>query len=490
MSERPKIRIKKKGESTPPEVPEKNIVEAEKQYSEAEDIGSNHEAPNAPTEEEVIHTEQPVVYDEFAKPIPWLKYSLIGVGSLLLVGALYFFVLPLFTENDSSRPDAEELTLNKVVPDEEKGFLIKEMLPSGSEKIEDILSRNMSLRDLLNSVNVPKSDVNALDNEGSKYSIRRLRAGDKYTLAHAHEDPSDVLMLMIEPKTEPYAFYKVDLSKSLTVEKMDKHVKTQENYIAAIVEGTLGQTFIDNNLNLKLISAIEDVLAWTIDLFDVGDGDRFKVLYEEEYVNGKAHKINKVKALYFEKDGKPYFAFNYDQGKGGFFNEFGQSLEKSFLATPIKYGGVITSGFGLRVHPITGHEKEHLGTDFAAPEGTPIQAVADGSVSIATFKNNNGYYVKLKHDKTYETQYLHMQKFAAGIKPGKRVRQGDIIGFVGSTGLSSGPHVCYRFWKNKAQVNPMNENAASSNRIAPSLISKYNNFIEPVKEKIKEITYF
>jgi murein DD-endopeptidase MepM/ murein hydrolase activator NlpD len=295
---------------------------------------------------------------------------------------------------------------------------------------------------------------------------------------------------MIEPKNEPYAFYKIDAGESLNIEKMDKQVELRENYIAAIVEGTLGQTFIDNNLNLKLISSIEEVLAWTVDLFDVSDGDRFKVLYDEEFVNGKSYKIDKVKALYFEKDGEDYYAFNNEKGDKEFYSELGQSMKRSFLATPIKYGGVITSGYGLRTHPVTGHTKEHLGTDFAAPEGTPIQAVADGTVTIAAFKSNNGNYVKLKHDKTYTTQYLHMQKWADNIRPGVKVRQGQVIGYVGSTGQSTGPHVCYRFWKNNKQEDPRAGNASSGGRIASREIQDYYKYIEPIKERIKEINYF
>jgi murein DD-endopeptidase MepM/ murein hydrolase activator NlpD len=480
MSNRPKITIKKKGDPVPE--PVREVVEK---------VTKEVPAPPEPTLEEKQPkptTPNQVNYDEFAKPIPWGKI-LGAIGGVLAIGAIvFFFVLPLFgsDEEDLAEPENVESEENVV----KSGTLIKDLLPKGSEKIEDILSENTTLRDLMNKIGIPNSDAKVLDREGSKHPIRRLRAGDKYTVAHTPENETEVLMLMIEPKNEPYAFYKIDARESLSIEKMDKKVEIRENYIAAIVEGTLGQTFIDNNLNLKLISSIEEVLAWTVDLFDVGDGDRFKVLYDEEFVNGKPYRIDRVKALYFKKDGEDYFAFRNEQGDKEFYSELGQSMKRSFLATPIKYGGVITSGYGLRTHPVTGHTKEHLGTDFAAPEGTPIQAVADGVVTIATFTSNNGNYVKLKHDKTYTTQYLHMQKFADNIRPGVRVRQGQVIGYVGTTGLSTGPHVCYRFWKNDKQEDPTRENSASGGRIASREIQEYYKYIEPIKNQIKEINYF
>jgi len=481
MSNRPKITIKKKGDPVP-----EPIQEVHEQIQEEHEIVSAEiEAiEDVPRQE---NSEQQINYDDFAKPIPWLKVLSIVVGIAALAAVTYFFILPMLSGEEKTE------SITEIQSDENdvlrSGTLIKDLLPAGSEKVEDILSSPSSLRDLMKTVGMPSSDSKVLEKEGNKHTIRRLKPGDKYTLAHEKDNESEVMMIMIEPKSEPYTFYKIDASE-LTIEKMDKVVEMRENHIAAIVEGNLGQTFIDNNLNLKLISSIEEVLAWTVDLFDVSDGDRFKVLYDEEFVNGKSHKIDKVKALYFEKDGEDYFAFYRDDGSREFYSELGQSMKRSFLATPIKYGGVITSGFGLRTHPVTGHTKEHLGTDFAAPEGTPIQAVADGTVTIATFKSNNGNYVKLRHDKIYETQYLHMQKFAPNIRPGVRVRQGQVIGYVGTTGLSTGPHVCYRFWKNKKQEDPSRENAKSGGRIASKEIQEYYKFINPIKEKIKSINYF
>ncbi|WP_235299113.1 M23 family metallopeptidase [Portibacter marinus] len=479
MSDRPKIKIVRKGEAKAAEPVE------EKTYPLHEEHQENHDdlSEKVPVSPEV--NESQINYDDFVKPIPWLKIGVTVSVILGLIALIYFVVWPLFSNDDFESMDEMAIETNS----EEAATLIKDQLPSGTEKIEDILSRDMTLRELMTEIGIPRSDVKTLEGEGNKYSIRRLRAGDKITIGHSEGAPEDVKMLIIEPKAEPYDFYLIDAT-ALSIDKKDKKIEIRENHTAAIVEGTLGNTFIENNLNLKLISAIEEILAWSVDLFDVSDGDRFKVLYDEEFVNGKSNKIERIKALYFRKDDEDIYAFYYDEGQQGYFSELGQSMKKSFLATPIKYGGVITSGYGLRVHPVTGHAKQHLGTDFAAPEGTPIQAVADGIITKAEFKSNNGNYVKMRHDKVYETQYLHMQKFAPSLRVGSRVLQGDIIGYVGSTGLSTGPHVCYRFWKNNQQEDPRKENAGTGGRIASREIQDYYEYINPIKARLKEINYF
>ena len=481
MADRPKIKIVRKGETTPPP----DLVE--EPIQEVKNVLRKEPSEINETEIEVRDqtTTSEINYDDFAKPIPWLKYFLIALGALVIFALAYFIIIPIFAGEEGESLDSGQV----IDVSESDGTFIKDLVSEESEKIEDILSRDMTLKQLMTDIGIPRSDVRALESEGNKFSIRRIRAGDKITIGHTIGSPEEVQLLLIEPKVEPYVFYKVDATE-LSIEKMDKKVEVRENYTAAIVEGTLGNTFIENNLNLKLISAIEEILAWSVDLFDVSDGDRFKVLYDEEFVNGKSNKIQKIKALYFEKDDEDFYAFSYEDGQQGYYSELGQSMKKSFLATPIKYGGVITSGYGLRVHPVTGHAKEHLGTDFAAPEGTPIQAVADGVVTKAEFRSNNGNYVKLKHDKVYDTQYLHMQDFAPGIRVGSRVRQGDIIGYVGTTGLSTGPHVCYRFWKNNLQEDPRQENAGTGGRIASREIQDYYEYIDPIKSRLKEINYF
>jgi murein DD-endopeptidase MepM/ murein hydrolase activator NlpD len=197
-------------------------------------------------------------------------------------------------------------------------------------------------------------------------------------------------------------------------------------------------------------------MAWQVDFQRLSRGDRFKIIYEESVVENRPIAIGAIKALYFEHRLRPYYAFPYDQGSGvDYFDEGGNSLRKALLRYPIEFTRISSRYSGRRFHPVEKKYKPHLGTDFAAPTGTPIRSVGDGTVLEAWYSRGNGNYVKIRHNSTYTTQYLHMSKIESGIRPGVRVKQGQVIGRVGSTGLATGPHLCYRFWKNGRQVDAL-----------------------------------
>ena len=196
--------------------------------------------------------------------------------------------------------------------------------------------------------------------------------------------------------------------------------------------------------------------AWTIDFFKIQNGDSYKVYYENNYANGKYIGIGRVIAAEFTHKNENFYAFYYKDKNnyGEHFDEEGKTLRKAFLKAPLNFYRISSRYSKNRKHPVTGQWKGHFGTDYAAPKGTPIMTTANGTIVAATYTRNNGNYVKVRHNSTYTTQYLHMSKIKKGIKKGVYVKQGDIIGYVGSTGLATGPHVCYRFWKNGKQVDP------------------------------------
>jgi murein DD-endopeptidase MepM/ murein hydrolase activator NlpD len=238
----------------------------------------------------------------------------------------------------------------------------------------------------------------------------------------------------------------------------------------------------------EMAEYIAGVFAWTIDFFRLHPGDAFKVKYDEKSVEGIPYTVDKISAAWFRHQGKEFFAFRYvidsAGNKVGFFDEKGKEMKRPFLMAPVKYSR-ISSGFSLkRFHPVQKYWKAHLGTDYAAPHGTPIMATADGYVIAATYAGGNGNYVKIKHDEVYSTQYLHMSGFAPGIKKGVFVRQGETIGYVGSTGLATGPHVCYRFWKNGQQIDHRAEKFPESVPMVDSLLPDYLEFIKPIKAEL------
>jgi murein DD-endopeptidase MepM/ murein hydrolase activator NlpD len=237
----------------------------------------------------------------------------------------------------------------------------------------------------------------------------------------------------------------------------------------------------------------DDIYAWTIDFRRLQPGDRFKVIYTDKYINDSIYAgVHDVKAAYFEHNGDSLYAFQFqtDSIKGikDYFNEEAKNLRRAFLKMPVKFGRLSSrynlkrriAYYGYKVRP-------HKGTDFAAPIGTPIMATANGTVIESTRRGGNGKYVKIRHNATYSTQYLHMSRQA--VKKGQYVKQGDIIGYVGMTGNTGGPHVCYRFWKNGKQVDPFKQKLPEAEPISDSLKAGYLEHIKPIKQRLDNIFF-
>jgi murein DD-endopeptidase MepM/ murein hydrolase activator NlpD len=238
-----------------------------------------------------------------------------------------------------------------------------------------------------------------------------------------------------------------------------------------VIESSLFESIMNSGARPEFAYDLAEVFKWQIDFYKVQKGDKFKVVFEEIRVEDRAVGTGKIIGALFNHNGEDFYAVAFDQGNGTeYFDSNGKNLQKAFLKAPLKFSR-ISSKFSMnRFHPVQKRYKAHLGTDYAAPKGTPIQTVGDGVVLEAKYNAGNGNYVKIRHDETYTTQYLHMSRIASGMKKGKRVSQGETIGYVGSTGLASGPHLCFRFWKNGVQIDALKV------KIPPT---------EPVKEDYK-----
>lgn len=269
-----------------------------------------------------------------------------------------------------------------------------------------------------------------------------------------------------------------------------KDIITQDREVVGIIKGDLYSTFKDLDIPRNLIYQIDKVYDYTFNLYKLRNGDTIRIKYEEQLVNGVAKKATQLKACILTNKGKRYYAIYYQMPgdeKGDFYDENGNALKRSFLEKPLKYGRLSSKFNKNRLHPVLKVAKAHLGTDFAAPQGTPIIATADGVILEASFTKYNGNYVKVKHDKMYATQYLHMSKFAKGLKRGTKVKQGQIIGYVGATGLATGPHVCYRFWKNGTQVDPFRENLKFARALDPSDQRRFSSQLNIVNNEFAKI---
>jgi len=315
------------------------------------------------------------------------------------------------------------------------------------QSFSDILSKNgISNKDIY--------DASQLSN--GIFNLKRIKKDNNYTLFFKKN--SDKLINFVY-ETSKYDYVICTLEPEISFKKVDKNISYIDRQISGSIESSLYISFSNNNYPIELVNLIVDVFAWQIDFFRINPGDSYNIIYTEEIIDDEVVGVNSIKAARFTHNKNSFYAFGYDQGFGNdFFDENGKSLRKTFLRSPLKFYRISSRYKKKRFHPVLKRYRDHLGTDYAAPRGTSIFSVADGKVIEARYTRNNGYYVKIQHNNIFSTQYLHMSKFAKGIKPGSFVKQGEIIGYVGSTGLATGPHVCFRFWRNGRQVDPYKQN--------------------------------
>ncbi|MGY6561645.1 MAG: M23 family metallopeptidase [Luteibaculaceae bacterium] len=318
------------------------------------------------------------------------------------------------------------------------------------------------------------------------FDPRNLVAGKKYTVLLAKDSVKTPLYFIYEKNSVDYIVYSLTEPFEVYAEKKD--VEVIERSAGGIITSSLYQTLTSNNISPALAVEMANIYAWTIDFYRIQKNDAFKVIFEEKVIDGEVVGVGKILASWFKNSNTEYYAVYFNEGEyDDYFDEEGKSLRKAFLKAPLKYSR-ISSGFNKkRFHPVLKEVRAHLGTDYAAPAGTPILAVGDGTVVEASFGKYNGNYVKIKHNATYTTQYLHMSKFAQGIKSGVRVKQGQTIGYVGSTGLATGPHVCFRFWKNGEQVDHLREKFPSAEPIKESVFPVYKETFSYYREFLDAI---
>jgi murein DD-endopeptidase MepM/ murein hydrolase activator NlpD len=352
---------------------------------------------------------------------------------------------------------------------------------------EQIIHENEFISDILTRYKVAYTDIEKMVTEYKDvFDVRTLRAGKPYTVLST--DTSAIANYFIyEPSVYSYIVFDFD---NKTIQKVDHPIETRVETASGIIESSLWNAMIDNELSYELTAKMEDALAWSVDFYYIQKEDKFKLIYERKYIAGEPVGVGEIKAAYFKNYDNEYYAFHFENDKhNGFYDLEARPMKKAFLKSPVKYSR-ISSGFNMRrYHPILKRRKAHLGTDYAAPRGTPILAVADGVVVKRGRTGGNGNYIKIKHDKVYQTQYLHMNGFASGVNTGVHVKQGQTIGYVGSTGLATGPHVCFRFWKNGRQVNHLRENLPPPEAMPSVDIPKFNVIRDTLKLELDQIQY-
>jgi murein DD-endopeptidase MepM/ murein hydrolase activator NlpD len=304
------------------------------------------------------------------------------------------------------------------------------------------------------------------------------------------KDKKNKLQLFVY-QPDALSYYIFDLRDSVVVaHKKTRPITIRRRTIGGVLKGSLSETLGDAGVEAALANRITKIYAWSIDFFKLKKGDRFGITFTERFINDSIYDgVDNLEASFFEYKGKIIYAFpfapNPASEKIQYYDEDGKTLKNFFLKSPIKFSRISSRFTMNRYHPVQHRWKAHKGTDYAAPRGTPITTTASGTVERTGYTAGNGNYVKVKHNGTYSTQYLHMSKIL--VRRGQHVNQGDVIGRVGSTGLATGPHVCYRFWKNGKQVDALKLNLPNGEPMEGKNKARFLKTIEPLKFELDSV---
>ncbi|MBU8891363.1 MAG: peptidoglycan DD-metalloendopeptidase family protein [Bacteroidales bacterium] len=317
------------------------------------------------------------------------------------------------------------------------------------------IKRNYSLARLLSEAGVNNQSIlKATQSSSEVFDIRKIKAGNQYRLYYTKDSPG--ILKYFVYKHSPTEYLKINLQDEPHVVLGEKEIVTIRKNSSGTISSSLWATMIENNIDPMMANRLSEIYAWSVDFFGLEEGDQFKVIYDEQFVDSIPIGIGEIYATCFTHHGEELFAYEFEQnGVKSFFDEKGKSLRRQFLKTPLKFSRISSGYSNSRMHPILKIRRPHRGVDYAAPKGTPIYSIGEGRIIRKGYTKSAGYYIKVKHNSVYTSGYNHLSRYPKGMKVGQKVTQGQIVGYVGSTGYATGPHLDFRVWKNGQAINPL-----------------------------------
>ncbi len=392
----------------------------------------------------------------------------------LCLALLAVFQLPINLETETIPSASAEVKRNQF-----------DLIEAGLIEHTSNVKRGESLGSIMADWGVSQEKIHLASEKAASFiDLQKIRRGDPF-YTYTDSIRGTTSFMVYQPSVENFLVF--DLRDSVLVHEGAFPVSKISRTASGIIESSLYQAVADAGISPNLAMELSEIFAWQISFFHLQPKDDFSIVFEDHIVNGQSI-ATEIKGARMRHKGKEFFAFYFPSDSvSGFYDETGRALKRPFLRAPIEYKR-ISSGYSLnRFHPVQKRYKPHLGTDFAAPAGTPTVATANGTVTHAGYTRGNGNYVKIRHSDTYNTGYLHMSKFAKGIRPGVRVQQGQLIGYVGSTGLATGPHVCYRFWKNGRQVDAMKVKMPPSQPLPATILPQFMQFVTELQPQLNPV---
>jgi len=385
---------------------------------------------------------------------------------------------------------------NYMIPtvDQKEDILIAEPkllygLPVDSFHVEENTIRaNENLSDILSDRGVTAQVIDRIAHlPSSVFDLRKMKVGNYYALFYSHDSLRTPLYFVYSENPVNYYRYWLNLDSCKVVPGKNE-VTTERKIATGSINSSLWNAMKENNLDPILAMQLSDLFAWSIDFFAIQKGDHFTVLYDQNYVKGEKIGIGTIHAAIFNASGQDFYAIHFSQEDGqNYFDEQGKSTRKEFLKSPLKFSARISSRFSAaRMHPILRIVRPHFGVDYAAPTGTPVYSIGDGVVLTRAYQPaGGGNLIKIRHNSVYTTTYMHLSRFGDGIQTGTRVKQGQLIGYVGATGLASGPHLDFRVFMNGFPVDPLNVKSPPANPVSQANMANFQSVRDKLLRELR-----
>jgi len=397
-------------------------------------------------------------------------HLIISICSSFVLGIAIglIFVIPFFSAEGQAIPTVKE-----------DCFVL---LNQGFQTINYQVQKRDTLFEILQKCGIPPLNISNLIQTAKKlYPVKNLKPGSKIKIQIDRENRE---VRRLEYPISQDTLLVVDNSpQGITAYKQEIEFETRLSLITGRIRTSFFEDALQAGLTSQLVMNLADILGWDIDFFvDIREGDSFRVLLEDKYKDEKFVYTKRILAAEFLNQGREYTVFYFKDPYGieGYYDSAGRSVRKQFLKSPLRYSRVSSSFTNRRLHPVLKIYRPHQGIDYAAPTGTPIAAVCDGKAMFAGWQGGYGKSIIIQHNSTYSSHYGHLSHFAPGIKPGVRVKQGEIIGYVGSTGLATGPHLDFRISANGAFINPSNLKNINTKGLNP----EYRRMFETIKKEM------
>jgi murein DD-endopeptidase MepM/ murein hydrolase activator NlpD len=408
--------------------------------------------------------------------------KLIIIATALLVGITLLYYIFRIHRNDRQLTEIPEAVVAPPVIQYIYGIPLDSFSLGGG-----VIHNNQMISNILNDLGISFADINtAMQKTTPVFDVRKFKAGNKY-LTFSTLDSIPRLEYFVYEK-DPINYLVFHFADSVDVWNGFKQIDTIKNSFAGSIQTSLWNTFTDKGRNPMMANELSEIYAWTIDFFGLQQGDSLRVVYDEYYVDSVSIGIGKIHGAWFRHMNRDFWAIPFVQDSvESFFDDEGQSLRKAFLKAPLRFSRISSRFSNSRMHPILKIRRPHHGVDYSAPVGTPVYSIGDGAVVQTGYNGGAGNMVKIKHNSIYTTVYMHLSKYATGIRQGVYVRQGDVIGYVGSTGLSTGPHLDFRFYKNGSPVDPLKVEAPP---VDPVKKENSENFLLKKTLVVQEVSGF